>query len=676
VNLNSAASLTGVFDMAIYCRKTNFESQYPSTPAGIFADPAATSVTLTGLAPGRHYTCRAHPRDGSGRDYMTNNEVTFQTASHTATNYNGPLLVRAFGDVNAYVASQRRSELTWRAFTGATGGANPTQYSVFRVIKGGTFQTSGVNGCTGASGHQANCRVCTASGPGAKTCTDLHFTAYSPNVYDYLVVQHSTDGLPEELALPDTAYRIRVPAPPANMVLVHRASANFEMCQLMGRASDPLNHQRCEYSGAGNVPYAIDGAGNTRPALSSAYYDLGYDFFIDRHEAGCNWTPSASGGRCGESGASANCTRHAAGITASLTSSYGVDGNVFYGESGSLTMACRIKQGGVWYGPNDAQLTPSSRALMMTNAGSSQRLIPPLVYVTQASAAAFCAAVSDPNYGPKRLPRRREQIVASAWPRLFGEPGALTTQQIDQIENGNSSGGYTESHATAGNYFCHNAHFPAVPSDPAGFVSPAAGYEGTQANPGNGSNYLRLGSLATSRCVSRFGAQDLIGNVEEWTSDQVGDCTASEDHHTCQGKESTVDLGNRDLAGFAWDGVQGPGGSQMLTSYHSLNWMIQFGGGGGWVFPPYFSAPLGLHRYDDDGGQAQSASAFTGTGMENDAARWVRTNIPTGAGVRGGIIYGKSGTAGTNGRMTMSFLNRDFGSSTHLGFRCVLPVED
>ena len=108
--------------------------------------------------------------------------------------------------------------------------------------------------------------------PELNTYTDrsvMPFTTY------FYVVRPLVES--QEYFTVESDSEIKVPVPPANMALVHRWSANREMCEnLMGRVTDRNNNYRCLYVGPGSY---------------ENYYDIGQHSFWDTVPLGCNFTP-------------------------------------------------------------------------------------------------------------------------------------------------------------------------------------------------------------------------------------------------------------------------------------------------------------------------------------------------------------------------------------------------
>jgi len=536
--------------------------------------------------------------------------------------YNGPLRIAAWGDAPGAPAgtpSGRQVAVTWNESGGADAN---TVYKLLRVAEGGALDPATVAPCTSTT--DTCCLVCTVAEGNALTCTDTNVAA-SPKRYEYAIIPDH-----ETFPAPDTSYRLLVPIPPHDMVLVQRDSANYEMCQRMGASTDPFNHQRCPYAGLGAVPY---NAGPGKPALglSGSYYDFGYNLFVDRWEAACKWTSGAC--------SIGNCYRNSA-PTASPTVT-AADGTVFYQTVSPGD--CFVRVSGVWKSMNDASVPAASRALAYTNTASTTYRRPPIADINQANAWAVCQAVVDADYGAKRLLRIREREVAIAWPWLPGEPGAIDDTTITAMEAGSSGRCNTD-----------NLHG----GTPTAFNTAAE----TAASNNTVLSYV-IGSSATRNCVSRIGAQDVVGNVAEWYSDQMATCSSSS--HTCTGGTSTLDNGNTDFAGFRFDGVQGPAATSMWTiSSRSYN-------------ANYLSLPLSIPLVSNDNGNALAIGGTPGIAaarLHNDSYSVVVDNA-NGSPARG-LLGGGTWITGTPaGVYYMSFEFTPTTVFNRLGLRCVLPAE-
>jgi len=256
---------------------------------------SASTINLTGLSTNTLYACQIKAVSPVGTEDANTATYTFTTRA-----YQGVILVKAYGDAPTAPAGQptaRQVSLTWNAFLNAAGNS---LYKLVRVQKGQAVTMTTSTAC--AFGVTSSCVVCQPFGVGNKTCTDLNVD--NSQQYDYLLSMAPTGTSSSSnawlLPVVDTPYRISVQIPPANMALVHRDSVNVEECWTMGRTTDPLNHQRCAYSGMGAVPYnsgaGLSGSQSGYLNLNPNYFDMGYNFFVDRWEAGCNWT---AGTDCG-----------------------------------------------------------------------------------------------------------------------------------------------------------------------------------------------------------------------------------------------------------------------------------------------------------------------------------------------------------------------------------------
>lgn len=616
------AVASGATNINIFCKPLG--GSYPATPnaqVGI----AATSANITGLASGRTYTCYAAPFINNV-SYANNTLLSFQTTSNSSTKYNGVILVSAYGAAPTAPSGPTAAQvnLTFKYF-GTSASANQS-YTVVRVGKGATLDMTTTTACT--SGVTSSCKLnCSLTNvPGAQTCTDNDVAA-SPQQYDYAVTLLSSDGKAEELPTGnDSPYRITVAVPPANMVLVHRDSANYEHCQLMGRTSDPLNHQRCAITGASMLGAT---AYNSNPGasplnLSTSYYDFGYNLFVDRWTAACNWDSYGGGAPTGST-----------------------SGTVYYDANAG---SCYVNQSGTWYSMNSPTLSANSLKLGYTITPSTTSRRPPITVIDQVQSYATCQSIVDPTYGPKRLLRHREFIAAAAWPSLTGEPNAMSDATIAAMEAPAAG-----NHAS-GTYACNSDTHNGIAN--AAFNS--TGYELSR-NLAAGPDSFTIGSTGTKNCVSRFGLQDHVGNVWQWNSDQMS-CNSGTS--ICTGAKSALDAGNGyssgfDMNGFLFNGTQGPGGTA------TMNWSISNGS----FSAVNFNYALGLPLVGNDNGNAVSVS----TDSAKFHGDYFYLDPGNGNASRGLFAGGYWSDGAYDGRWLSDWRFAD--ARVTVGFRCGLPAE-
>lgn len=626
----------------------------------------ATSMNTTALKSGVTYQIKVNAIISAGVEDTNVSRPSGQTTPLNATRYKGPLLVQAYGNAPGAptgTPTSRQVSLTWLGFTSNT---STTTYKVVRVIKDGSIDVTTNTNCT--SSTTTSCNVVCASGStsltgaGARTCIDTNVDA-PPVAYDYIVTL-DIGGWPEELLSSQAnSQRITVHIPPDNMVLIHRDSVNYEQCSLMSRTSDPLNRQRCSYTGLGATPYNSGSSLNSSALnLSGLYYDFGYNLFVDRWEAACNWSRSAATlintnpatygtGKCGAGGTNGDCF----GV-GSPVGTIGDVGNVYFDTFNGI---CHVKTGPTtWNNINTAFITASERLAMYTNdpaAQNGQR--PPMTSLNQARAQDTCATVIDSNYGAKRLLRLREYKAAAAWANITGEPGALSDSTIQSIES--TSGAST--HTTL-NYCNTNTHSGVTPADSFG----QSGYELAMQSV-SGMDAFVIGSNGTKACISRFGIQDAVGNVSEILSDQIS-CNAGT--KVCTGIQSSVENGNGfssgfDMNGFLFDGsTNGPGGLSITLD----NWDLFLGSNSS----THFNTTLGIPLINSNSNNAVLTSAFHSSSKFHGDYFWLS---PASTTVRMPVV-GSMWSHGTSaGRWSLSWASNAGGNGNSLGFRCALPAE-
>ncbi|MGK5084689.1 hypothetical protein WDW37_15450, partial [Bdellovibrionota bacterium FG-1] len=426
--------------------------------------------------------------------------------------------------------------------------------------------------------------------------------------------------------------------------------------------------------------------------LTAGYYDFGYNLFVDRWTAACNWTSQASGGMCGIGASAGDCFaslgRDGGGLRIKPSDTIGAIGNVFYDRKANI---CWIKvAAGLngWKSSNDT-LTTAQRAAMYTITPSVAAPKPPIAMIYQTPANDTCVAAADPDYGAKRLLRRREYIAAAAWPMEWSTAAIDTMEYSTDVDHlTNAAKARCNTNPTTG----LTCNFPT--GDCASDIN---------------ANFRQVvtGAISTKNCSSRFGAQDMVGNVNQYVSDQIDQCNAGSSH-SCTGITSSVDSGNRDLNGFQFDGAggntgnHGPGGlnNGQISSddgWHNgtLSWLFSVGvknssaGVAQGFGAGYFSAPMGLPMMGDDSGNALEIGVGISTaklqgdffGLWSDATSLYTNaydvpNVEAYGPLRGAIV----GSPWYEGAATAGRWELMFGSpsSTYpdVGFRCsVAPSE-
>jgi hypothetical protein len=191
-----------------------------------------------------------------------------------------------------------------------------------------------------------------------------------------------------------------------------------------------------------------------------------------------------------------------------------------------LAANLKLYDGATFKNPGEVSSAPNlpiGRIISTNSAGA-----PPLTNVSKDIAAKLCnlykvdvvvakdalkTVISSNN--SKRLLRRREFMTANMWPESY------RTEEIDFLEGIKLSAGYA----------------PTAPT-PALLPQNAGTYEGAcnnEINTGTGTfdrwqdiparlpgrQPFANGSKKSNRCISRYGIQDLIGNIEEYSSEKL-----------------------------------------------------------------------------------------------------------------------------------------------------------
>lgn len=448
------------------------------------------------------------------------------------------------GNWQVYVPS--KVTLTWKPFimvgSGAESSASISGWNIYRREPGTDYDFKGGHLKTATSNS-----IYTITDPSVSTFTDT--TAIAGKVYFYVVrpVSYSIyNGSPRTFPTytPEIFSEVRVIASPANYSFVHRWIVNQEICNGMNITTttspskvDPTKNFRCEYTGPGES------------LVTPGYYDYGRDLLVDSNELGCAYAvaPKCSANGCVGIGAPVVPNISLAGLAA----------NDLYYDRNSGT--CYQYTGTVFKALEDGTLALNATALSQANSA----LNAPLVNVTQARAASICSIRTTPVnsnvvFQAPKLPSKKD-YNAYASQRID-----KTDPEITEMELGYSLNIQSRCNSSGASGLETAYTDAAIPSTSFIYSLP-----GTYAS---GIRSLYTGSIpwasskGTEACVSRFGIQDLYGNVAEWTTDKM-DCTGNADDRTCtsEGTGASYEafdfdpdptLGNELYYGF--DNVVGP----------------------------------------------------------------------------------------------------------------------
>lgn len=489
-----------------------------------------TSIDISNLSSGVKYkffvnAYMSYLASEDGNEvYVTGktNSDTFGSGSNNDVNYayRGVLAVQSFGDApNAPKDPKiKMVKLVWNPFNGATGN---TKYRVIRTSTSYTPDVTATEACAAAT--LPSCLVpCANSGVGVQTCDDTNVAA-PPMTYNYVITQVKKDPVTNEEwveELPDSNasdFYVKVAIPAEYMVLIQRDAANYEMCKMLGQASNPRKNQRCSYSGIGATPYN-SGPGKAALSFDNGYYDFGYNLFVDRYRLACNWTRVSPS--CGPNG----CI----GVTGTSTTagppdvSLGQIGDVYFALNPFYGGNCYYKSASGWLAVSSLTTTAQFKAVSRIDPGEEgKRHYPQLNGFAQAQGYNLCSSQSS-AYGNKRLMRRREYIHAAAFATLPGEPNAV----FDEISEYNLREGiYSPTLSTGGQLPGYrrcasgsSGNMLALPNTVDDVIS-ASNFRSqmfTAYTPGI-LNYMNapyfIGTPATENCVSRWGAQDPISHT-------------------------------------------------------------------------------------------------------------------------------------------------------------------
>ncbi|MBC7428620.1 MAG: hypothetical protein H7336_08420 [Bacteriovorax sp.] len=431
--------------------------------------------------------------------------------------------------------------LSWKPYimvgSGSDSGVQIAGWNVYRRMVGTDYNFNG-----GHLKDTTSTTTFTVADPTLRTFTDI--TAVAGKVYYYTV--RPVDSIRKfPTFTPETFSEVRVLASPANYSFVHRWIVNQEICNGMNITNT-------------TTPYAIDQTNNFRcpfvgPGSTGGYYDYGRDLLVDTQEVGC---PYAVAPKCSANG----CV----GIGVPTATS-GIAADDLYYDRGA----------GVCYRNNGGGLVGSWVAMdsaVVSNALSDllrSALNAPLVNIKESTAASICSVrrapagtqligqfAAFPVTRFSNLPNKKDYIAYSSQKLNITDPEITELEQgfslnIQSRCNGSSASGLDTAFTDS-----------SIPSTSFIYSLPGTYSSGIRS--------LYTGSIpwgsskGTGECVSRFGIQDLYGNVAEWTQDQVVCNAGGATWNTCTAVTTASNPGSsfvtNDTAGetYAFNSRTGP----------------------------------------------------------------------------------------------------------------------
>jgi hypothetical protein len=435
-----------------------------------------------------------------------NANVSVETKSLTINSYVVHTDHMGWEKINAYgpvynlagtMLSNSSVELEWESMTvtNTSGGVVASNDYVWELHRSDTIFTEIPSpgdatriDCDPSSASEQITNFSTTS------CTDT--TAVSGERYYYAVIPVGTINSGSKYDFPilyqNSASSVILPVvitPPDNMVLVHRWMANKEICEGMGLTPDIDDYYRCAYTGVDSI-------------AMSTLYDISNvadaHLLVDKYEVGCPYTLGGCDGGDDCVGIDHNNTDPDA------------SGNYYYDRQ---TATCYESTG------TDAA---DWGAVSLTSIGLKNS--PPVVNIAKVDAGTACTVdrvttcnkadcsgtqvTANPTVS---IPTRLEQIAFSAWDSSLSSGSILSLR----------SGGADNCNTIPSNGLSYSDS--KVP-----FVGDWDTLPGTSTLGSVDSRAVNVGSTATQDCTSRYGVQDAVGNVREWSGTEIDTTHASD----------------------------------------------------------------------------------------------------------------------------------------------------
>lgn len=433
-------------------------------------------------------------------------------------------------------------------------------------------------------------------------------------IYYYLVkgVLNNVESSFDDPTVKDNVVKVVVPFD--NEAFIHRWMANLTNCEDYGRGIgrtctdnpdkcvDRENDYRCKFAGMGSTE--IGGV---------QYIDRGMHIVVDRFELGCNVSWDACTTADGDNKPCFDT------LPTNLVYSPGVDSPEVAYRTNSPMCYYRANAAGSWTVTASLPIGTINTGLG-TGVGnfmfSTNAYLPPAGAITQSKQHAICQSfpgrqlyAGQPTIY-KKLFSTRDYIIAAAW-----DEARILADDYHKFEDGQHW--LAETDGTIGSATvkdCNNRNL-ANKSAPTAknlvYTDTTYCNDGTSVCPfmtGTDGNY------SSEHCVSRFGIQDLIGNMHEATSDQI-------DHTTMIGMSSTIDPSHTYMEKIHFD-------ADTLYTFDTYIYNA-----------PYFNAILGL-MLSCSGSSYNSDPAALGTHQCQEDDFTLPSDIYSGSG---DFVYGDFG---------------------------------
>ncbi|MEA9358513.1 Ig-like domain-containing protein [Bacteriovorax sp. PP10] len=604
----------------------------------------------------------------------------YDTATNTCYVSNGTTSISDW-DVK-YVPA--KVTLAWKPFimvgSGADSNVQTAGWNVYRREAGTDYNFKGGHLKSTTAGSTANFTI---PDPSIRTFTDT--TAIAGKVYYYVV--RPVDNLRLfPTYTPEIFSEARVIASPQNYTFVHRWMINQEICNSMNMTAtttpnsiDQSHNFRCPYAGPGEATVTV---GAVTTALG--YYDYGRDVLVDTQELGC---PYAKAPKCSANG----CI----GIGAPTDTGDLLSGDLYYDRSSG---SCYAYDLGVFTNVQSAGLAVIKVLVDKFNTA----LNAPLVNVGQSRAVDICAARTSPvlyrNDGMTVavdlgthpiLPSKKDYNAYAA------QRSDITDPEVTELEQGYSLNIQSRCNGSAASGLETAFTDSSIPSTSFIYSIPGTFSSGIRS--------LYTGSIAwgsskgTESCISRYGIQDLYGNVAEWTSDRMT-CPLGTHSCTSSGSGSSFEY-VFDSQAYGLDNITGPYNDSdgivgpSATDADLTSWIFgdQFFTASKYSFP--VGLPISSNITTDNASKLSPAIAYL---LDIGPSSGITTNklhedgfIPNMAAVRssstviaavtyngiGGLAVGGSYLSGNlAGRYTTEVIPVD-NQRKDVGLRCIIPVK-